>query len=165
MSRISDLRISLLIFSMNNTTTRPFLDLKGNPFFTGREIEDTLKGSPPKIEHIIKRWNHLKKEEVLSDMDQILRFSEPSKVPFLKRNSVYREMELLLFKLQGRKWWKFYSRVIMIIEKYLKWIKRFLSGSEIREIRFYTKLFEWTMIAIIEEVKTLEEVRSIRAFG
>lgn len=104
MSRISDLRISLLIFSMNNTTTRPFLDLKGNPFFTGREIEDTLKGSPPKIEHIIKRWNHLKKEEVLSDMDQILRFSEPSKVPFLKRNSVYREMELLLFKLQGRKW-------------------------------------------------------------
>lgn len=165
MSRISDLRISLYIFFMKNPTTEYLHDLEEHFFLSGNDLKDALRWSPPRIEHIIKRWNHLKKEEVLSDMDQILRFSEPSKVPFLKRNSVYREMELLLFKLQGRKWWKFYSRVITIIEKYLKWIKRFLSGSEIREIRFYTKLFEWTMIAIIEEVKTLEEVRSIRVFG
>ncbi len=101
-------------------------------------------------------------------MDQILRFSQQSEFSPPKSNSIYIEMRILLFELQEKKWWRFYSRVITIIEKYLQGIKKFLSGleiQEIQEIHFYKKLFEWTMIAIIEEVKTWEEIHSVRAFG
>lgn len=153
---------------MKHTPPNTLKDLEENFFLSGKEIEDALRWSPPNIEYISKRWNHLKKEEALSDMDQILRFSQRSEFSPPKSNSIYIEMRILLFELQEKKWWRFYSRVITIIEKYLQGIKKFLSGleiQEIQEIHFYKKLFEWTMIAIIEEVKTWEEIHSVRAFG
>lgn len=157
---VSDLENSFTFTSMKNNHNTPLSHLGENSLLSGAPLENTLGWSPWKIEDIITRWNLVKKEEVLGNMDQILELSRQSEVFFEKNNSIYKKMEHLLFTLREWRWRKWYWRAIGIIAKYLQWIERFLAGWKAREIDFYKKLFEGTMIAILEEVKNLRSALS-----
>lgn len=105
------------------------------------------------------RWLYIKTREIVSDLQEILRFAKKMEKTEDKHLVICDQVNGLLSKLEWGKRDNQYMKIVQVITKYLDGIRNFVMNNNI-EIRWavsYRVLFESTMIAIVREVDCLEQ--------
>lgn len=106
--------------------------------------------------HAEERLFHIKTQEILQDLTQIMSFIVALERLGFKNPEVVQNIHEIIRRLQsGEKDYK-YTKIVHILTKYLSGIRNLSSTMDIEGVVFYKKLFESTLVAIIRELDYLE---------
>ncbi len=139
-------------------TTHPTLQARK---FTQPSPEAYTWVSPAKeslyeIQFIENRWIYVKTHEIVNDLTDMLVVIRESERFWRIDWGVYNSTGNLIGKLQGGYGESMLTEVVHIINKYLLWVRKFLSNAPRQQLAFYKNLFESALTAIVREVQNLE---------
>jgi len=107
--------------------------------------------------HIEERLFFLKTQNIIDELTQIMTFIKELENIWLKNTEILEQIHDILTKLRsGDRSYK-YTKIVHVLTKYLSGIRNFSSSSSMKSIMFYKRLFESTLVAIIQELDSFEE--------
>ncbi|NDK19491.1 hypothetical protein GW819_01485 [Candidatus Gracilibacteria bacterium] len=107
--------------------------------------------------HIEERLFFLKTQNIIDELTQIMTFIKELENIGLKNTEILEQIHDILTKLRsGDRSYK-YTKIVHVLTKYLSGIRNFSSSSSMKSIMFYKRLFESTLVAIIQELDSFEE--------
>ena len=141
---------------MYTLSKKNFDDFAENFSLSPEELENALKRKISKNQLLQKRWFSLKANETLDGLSQIVLFTKKTQKSLSENRKVFFQIEGIILKLRWGIFDEGGRRVVEVIRKYLKWVKKFLSKIDIQGMDFYNTLFASTLIAIVQEVDTIQ---------
>lgn len=121
-----------------------------------RESKSPVYQKNYSMDFIEDRLFHLKVQEIIDEFTQIMIFVRELGKFWFENSEVLEQIQYILFKLRsGDRNYK-YTKIVHVLTKYLSGIRMFSSTTNTKGVTFYKKLFESTLVAIMQELDSIE---------
>ena len=98
----------------------------------------------------------LKTQEITDELKQIIIFIKALEELWLESQKTLENINIILSKLHSRDRDYGYTDIIHVLAKYLSGVREFSSNRSLESIVHYKKLFETTLVAMMEEIENIE---------
>lgn len=103
-----------------------------------------------------ERLFYIKIQEIVDEFMQITQFIKKLEEYWFENSETLSQIDEIIAKLRsGDRTYK-YTKIVHVLTKYLNGIRDFSTNSDTKSILFYKKLFESTLVAIIQELDSIE---------
>lgn len=111
------------------------------------------------IKLVEERLFYVKVQEIIDELIQITTFVKELGKLWFENSELLNQINTILSRLRsGDRNYK-YTKIVHVLTKYLGGVRDFAATTNIKGVIFYKKLFESTLVAIIQELDDLDEVR------
>jgi len=98
----------------------------------------------------------LKTQHIIDELTQIMTFIKELERFWFRNTEVLEQIHNILTKLRSWDRSYKYTKIVHVLTKYLSGVRNFSSTSNMKNVMFYKRLFESTLVAIIQELDSFE---------